>query len=172
MKARNESAYLNFGHLNLFRASSFEDLHWEPIVSVSRTNPTWMTWTGWVLTLLPALGLIFSAVMKFVHPADLDKEFDRLGWHGDMALALGIVELVCVVLYLVPQTNMLGAILLTGYLGGAIATHVRISDNFIPPIIMGVMIWLGLYFRDPRLRALVPLKTPLPPGEGGGAAAG
>ena len=140
-------------------------------MKLARTNPKWMTWTGWVLTILPTLGLIFSAVMKFVHPADLDKEFDRLGWEGSMALALGIVELVCVIVYLVPQTSVLGAILITGYLGGAIATHVRISDNFIPPIIMGVMIWLGLYFRDPRLRALLPIKTPLAPGERGDAAA-
>jgi xanthine/uracil permease len=60
--------------------------------------------------------------------------------------------------YVIPQTSVLGAILLTGYLGGAVATHVRIDDNFVPPIVMGVLVWLGLFLRDPRLRALIPLR--------------
>jgi xanthine/uracil permease len=63
--------------------------------------------------------------------------------------------------YLIPQTSLLGAILLTGYLGGAIATHVRISDNFVPPVVMGVLVWLGLYLRDPRLWPLVPMRRPI-----------
>lgn len=122
-------------------------------------NPKWMSWTGWVLTVLPALALIGSAGMKFAQPPEMMKEFvERFGWPASLAVALGAVELVCTILYLLPQTAVLGAILLTGYLGGATATHVRIHDGFVPPIIMGVIIWLGLYFRDPRIRAILPLR--------------
>jgi len=115
-------------------------------------------WVGWVLTILPVLGLVMSAAMKFVQPAGMEDGFKHLGWPMSLAVALGIVELTCTVIYVIPQTAVLGAILLTGYLGGAIATHVRIEEGFIPPIIMGVMLWLGLFLRDSRLRALLPLR--------------
>jgi hypothetical protein len=74
-------------------------------------------------------------------------------------LGLGILELICAVIYVIPRTSMLGAILLTGYLGGAIATHVRVGEQFIMPAVLGVLIWGGLYLRDYRLRALLPLRT-------------
>jgi hypothetical protein len=67
-----------------------------------------------------------------------------------------VVELCCVLLYLIPQTAVLGAILLTGYLGGATATHVRVDEAYFMPVVVGILVWLGLYLRDPRLRALVP----------------
>jgi xanthine/uracil permease len=118
-----------------------------------------LLWTGYVLSALPTLGLIASAVMKFVKPEGLPKEFARLGWPEHLATPLGIVELTCAILYAIPQTSVLGAILVTGYLGGAVATHVRIGDNFIPPVIFGVLVWLGLFLRDPRLRALLPLRS-------------
>lgn len=121
-------------------------------------NPSWVVWTGRVISALAVLSLAMSAVMKFLKPEDLVKEFGRLGWPDSLALGLGIVELTCAVLYAIPQTSVLGAILLTGYLGGATATHVRIHDNFIPPIIIGVLIWLGLFLRDQRLRAILPLR--------------
>jgi hypothetical protein len=122
------------------------------------TTPKWMFWTGWVVTALPALSLIFSAIFKIIQSQQILKEFDRLGWQGASVMPLGIVELACTIVYLIPQTSVLGAILLTGYLGGATATHVRINDNFAPPIVMGVLVWLGLFLRDPRLRALIPLR--------------
>jgi DoxX-like family len=117
-----------------------------------------MLWTGYVISALPVLALVMSAVMKFAQSPDIAKGFEHLGWPMKLALALGIVELTCTALYVIPQTSYLGAILLTGYLGGATATHVRVGDNFITPIIIGVLVWLGLFLRDPRLRALVPLK--------------
>ncbi len=103
--------------------------------------------------------LLVSGVMKLVKPANLVTEFARLGYDDNIAFALGIVEIACTVAYLIPQTSVLGAILLTGYLGGAVATHVRIGDQFIPPIAFGVLVWLGLYLRDARLRALLPLRN-------------
>lgn len=116
-------------------------------------------WTGYVLSALPVLMLVFSAVMKLATPAPVVEEFTRLGWTGEHAVPLGIVELVCATVYAIPQTAVLGAILLTGYLGGAIATHVRINEQFIGPAVVGVLIWLALYLRDPRLRALIPWRS-------------
>lgn len=117
-----------------------------------------MFWAGWVVTILPVLGLVMSAVMKFKLPKEAIEGFEKLGWRQDQALGLGILELACTVIYVIPQTSVLGAILLTGYLGGAVATHVRIDDNYVAPIVMGVLVWLGLFLRDARLRALIPLR--------------
>jgi uncharacterized membrane protein YphA (DoxX/SURF4 family) len=118
-----------------------------------------MLWIGRVISALIALALTMSAVFKFVQPEGLPDEFTRLGWPVNLAIALGIVELTCAILYAIPQTAVLGAILLTGYLGGAIATHVRIEEQFVPPLVMGVLAWVGLYLRDARLRPLVPWRT-------------
>lgn len=118
-----------------------------------------MLWTGCVLSVLPALMLIFSGVMKLLRPPEMTEGFNHLGWSVDLALALGIVELTCTALYLIPRTAVLGAILLTGYLGGAIATHVRIGEGFVPPVVLGVVIWAGLSLRDARLRELLPFRS-------------
>src|SRR5688572_18453259 len=91
--------------------------------------PAWMYWTGWVLTILPSLMLIFSAVMKFVAPPQVVEGFSKSGWNSNLLLPLGIVELASTILYLVPQTSVLGAILLTGYMGGAIAHHLRLGES-------------------------------------------
>ena len=117
-----------------------------------------MLWAGRIMSALPVLGLLFSASMKLSHPPSLDEGFTHLGWPVNLALALGILELACTIVYVIPRTAVLGAILLTGYLGGAIATHVRIGEPFLPVILMGVLIWGGLFLRDPRLRALIPLR--------------
>jgi len=122
-------------------------------------QPKWMTITGWIITGIVGLGLTFSGVMKFTGLPELTTEFvDRLGYPADLTVTIGLLELGCLIVYLVPQSAVLGAILLTGYLGGATATHVRIHDNFIWPVIGGVLVWLGIFFRDPRLRELLPLR--------------
>jgi DoxX-like family len=102
--------------------------------------------------------LLFSGVMKLAKPAAVVEEFTRLGWPESLILGLGILEIACAVVYAIPRTAVLGAVLLTGYLGGAVATHVRIGDPYFGPLIGGVLVWLGLYLRDPRLRALIPLR--------------
>lgn len=114
-------------------------------------------WAGYICSGLVALLLLFSAAMKFLKPAEVVQEFGRLGYPEKLTIVLGIIELACTVIYLIPRTVVLGAILLTAYLGGAVATHLRIGDQFFGPILFGIVIWLGLYFRDPRLRSLVPL---------------
>jgi hypothetical protein len=121
-----------------------------------------LSWIGWVITVLVALMLTFSATMKFGNSPDFTKEWDRLGYPPDLAVTIGVLEIGCAVVYLIPQTAILGAVLLTGYLGGAVATHVRLHDNFIPPVIGGILVWLALFLRDPRVRALVPVRRALP----------
>jgi hypothetical protein len=102
--------------------------------------------------------LLVSGVMKLVKPAPVVEGFAHLGYPASLALGLGIIELACIVVYDIPRTTMLGAVLLTGYLGGATATHVRIGEPFLTPIVLGVLVWGGLYLRDDRLRALIPIR--------------
>ena len=114
---------------------------------------------GWIISILPVLLLLFSATFKFLQPGDeFKKGLEQMGWTADTMFKLGFVEIGCAVLYLIPRTAVIGAILLTGYLGGAVATHVRIGDpSFVTAVILGVLIWLGLWLRDPRLKAVLPL---------------
>ncbi|HEX5105789.1 MAG TPA: DoxX family protein [Pirellulaceae bacterium] len=123
-------------------------------------NPKWMTWLGWVLTILPSLLLVFSAVMKFVGPPEVKDGFTKAGWNPNLLLPLGLTELACTILYLVPQTSTLGAVLLTGYMGGAIAHHLRLGEPIAFQVAFGVVIWLGLFLREPRLRAILPIRSP------------
>lgn len=115
-------------------------------------------WTGRVISALPILILLASAVMKLAKPDFVMEEFHRFGYSDSVVTILGIVEIACAVVYTIPRTAVLGAILITGYLGGAVATHVRVGDPFIGPIVLGVLVWLGLVLRDRRLRDLLPLR--------------
>ncbi len=115
-------------------------------------------WTGWILTALPVLVLLVSAAMKFAKPAAVLDGFAHLGWPERFTLILGILEIVCTIMYLIPATAVLGAILLTGYFGGATATHLRVGDPFWAPPLLGVLLWLGLSLRDPRVRSLLPVR--------------
>lgn len=123
-------------------------------VGVSKT----MLWTGWGMSALPVLLMLFSAIMKLMKPAPVAEGFVHLGYPESLALGIGIAELACVALYLIPRTSVLGAILLTGYLGGATASHLRIGEPFVMAVLLGVLIWGGLYLRDERVRALIPLR--------------
>jgi len=114
---------------------------------------------GWIVSALPAGLLLFSAAIKFLRPPGFDDGMNRLGWDPRMAVGLGVLEVMCTLVYLLPRTAVLGAILLTAYLGGATATHVRIADAIYGPVGAGVLVWLGLYLRDARVRALVPLRS-------------
>jgi hypothetical protein len=115
-------------------------------------------WAGRVISAIPVLMLTISAVVKLMRPVALVPEFERLQIPWRLAVPIGIVELACTIIYVIPKTAVLGAILLTAYLGGAVLTHLRIGDPFWSPIMFGVPIWAGLYLRDPRLRALLPLR--------------
>ncbi len=125
-----------------------------PTAPVSKT----MLWAGLLVSTLPVLVLLLSAVMKLVKPAPVVEGFAHLGWADSLALSLAILELACTLLYVIPQTAVLGAVLLTGYLGGATATHLRVGDPFYAPVLLGALVWLGLFLRDARLQALLPLR--------------
>ena len=119
-------------------------------------------WIGWIMSALPALFLLFDGAMKLVQPEVVVKTTVDLGYAETVILPLGVVLLACTILYLIPQTAVLGAILLTGYLGGAVATHVRVGDSLFPvffPVIVGALLWGGLLLRDTRLRALLPVRS-------------
>jgi DoxX-like family len=116
-----------------------------------------------VLTTLVALFLTFDIVIKILMLSPAVEGTTALGYPADRVFPIGVIELVCLVLYLIPRTSVLGAVLLTGYLGGAIATHVRVGSPLLShtlfPIYVAVLIWGGLYLREPRLRELVPFRT-------------
>jgi hypothetical protein len=116
-------------------------------------------WVGRILSALVVLTLLFSGTAKVMKFDGIVGEFERLGYGERVILAIGIVEIVCALLYAFPRTSVLGAILLTGYLGGATATHVRIGEQFLSPLIVGILVWGGLYLRDRRLRALLPVRS-------------
>ncbi|HEV7745358.1 MAG TPA: DoxX family protein [Pyrinomonadaceae bacterium] len=117
-------------------------------------------WGGRIMSWLPALFLLMDGVMKLFKPAIVVDGTVKLGYPENVIVPLGIVLTLCTVLYLIPRTAVLGAILLTGYLGGAVATHVRVGESLFSislPIIFGIMLWGGLYLRHYRLRKLIPL---------------
>jgi hypothetical protein len=120
-----------------------------------------MLWAGRILSAIPVLFLLFDGVAKLIQPASVVEATVRLGYPESVIPGLGILLLVSTVVYVVPRTSVLGAILLTGYLGGATATHVRIGDQLFPilfPSIVGALIWGGLFLCDERLRTLIPLR--------------
>ena len=113
-------------------------------------------WAGRIISALPVLLMGVGGVFMLVNPTPMVKTFSELGYSASLARPIACVEVACVIIYLVPQTAVLGAILLTGYLGGATASHVRAGQPFSLPVAVGVLVWLGLYLRDSRLRALIP----------------
>lgn len=115
---------------------------------------------GWILTVLPALMLLMSSSFKFIRPDGMEESLRGLGLRMDQMTWLGPLEAAVAIIYLIPQTAVLGAILITGYLGGAILTHLRVDDfMIIPHILLGIAVWLGIWLRDPRLRSLIPIRT-------------
>jgi hypothetical protein len=118
-------------------------------------------WTGRILSGLVVAFLLFDATIHILKPAPVIAGFTQLGFPVSVSVPLGVLELVFVILYLIPRTSVFGAILLTGYLGGAIAAQVRISaplfSTILFPIYVALFLWGGLYFRDPRVRALIPI---------------
>ena len=120
-------------------------------------------WAGRILSGLVVLFLIPDGIIKFIKPAPVVDAFAHLGLPLSISVTLGIILLLSTVLYAIPATSVLGAILLTGYLGGAVSTHLRIGDplfsHVLFPTYLGLLLWLGLYLREERLRALIPLRS-------------
>ncbi len=130
----------------------------DPQVTSSPGPSPAILWTGRVLTLLVSLLFVNSAYQKLTTGANGTEGIPPLGIPQSMIVPLGVLELVCVAVYVIPPTAVLGTILLTGYMGGAICTHWRVGDPFLFQIGIGVVIWLAVYLREERLRKLIPLR--------------
>jgi hypothetical protein len=114
-------------------------------------------WTGRVISILVILFLVFDGVIKLMRIAPVLQVFARQGYPDSLAVPIGALLLACTAIYAIPRTSIFGAILLTAYLGGATASNLRAGDPFYFPVVFGVLVWAGLYFRDDRLRKLIPL---------------
>jgi hypothetical protein len=128
------------------------------LIGVSKAN----LWAGRIVSGLVAVFLLLDGGMKLAKPAFVVEATVRLGYPESTIVPIGVVLIVCTVLYLIPRTAVLGAILLTAYLGGAVATQVRAGEpvfSIVFAIVFGVLVWLGLYLRNPTLRLLVPLSS-------------
>jgi len=115
-------------------------------------------WAGRIISILVALLFVFSASMKLMGVAAVKEGVTHLGLREAMLIPLGVIELACAVVYLVPSTAVLGAILLTGFIGGTIVTHWRVAEPVYIQTALGLLVWLGLYLREERLKALIPIR--------------
>ena len=132
-----------------------------PQISLSgdAPNPSKGTrWAGFALSALPAFAMVLNAIQKLMHTASMVAFMTRFGIAENQIFKIGVLELTCVITYLIPQTSVLGAILMAAYMGGATATVIRAGHSGIGPVMLGVFAWLGLYLREPRLRALMPFR--------------
>jgi hypothetical protein len=126
----------------------------------SKISPK-MLWTGRIISALAVLFLLFDGVLKLFKTAEVVDITVRLGYSESIIVSLGMILIASTVIYVIPRTTFLGAILLTGYLGGAVATHVRAGGPLFSiafPVILGMLIWGGPYLRDKQLRAIIPLR--------------
>ena len=124
-----------------------------------------MLWAGRLISLWPAFDIVLSATWKLTRNPGYVAEFGRIGWPESALTGLALLQLGCLALYLIPPTAVLGAVLLTGYLGGAIAAYVRMGEPYpvLVPLSTSLIAWAGIYLRDQRLRALLPLRRRLRP---------
>lgn len=128
--------------------------------STTASTSKTMLWTGRVVSTLPALMLLFAGGMKLMKSAAVLQGFAQYGYPERLIVVIGILEIACTVVYLVPRLSVLGAILMTAFLGGATASNVRIGNpSSAVTVILGILVWAGLYLRDPRVRALLPLRS-------------
>ncbi|MGN6505613.1 MAG: DoxX family protein [Tepidisphaeraceae bacterium] len=126
---------------------------------LTRQKPGASVWIGRILSTLLVLFMASGVVMFAIKPDVVKQSITDFGWPERFAVYVVVIELACVLLYAIPQTAVLGAILLSGYLGGAVATHFRVGDwSALMPLAFGVIAWLALFLREPRLRRLIPLR--------------
>ena len=113
-------------------------------------------WTGWVLSALPALFLLSGSVTAMMHSPQVVEGTAKLGYQASILPVLGAIEFCCAVLYLIPRTAVLGALLLTAYCGGAVASHARLGQaQWVVPVVFGAVVWAGLLLRRPGLRRVM-----------------
>ena len=116
-------------------------------------------WAGRIISGLFVLFMLFNGVIGLMQPPQAVQGMVHLGYAQHLGIPIAVIMLVCTILYAIPQTAFLGALLLTAYFGGATASHVRVGEPFYFPIIFGVLAWAGLFLRVDRLRSLIPLRS-------------
>jgi hypothetical protein len=128
-------------------------------IASTKSSTTKSLWTGRVVSWLCALYVAFAAIVKLLQPPMVLEGFVHYGYPARLVIPIGVIELTCAIVYLIPRTSVLGAILLTGLIGGATATNLRIGDQgFVAPVILGILVWGGLFLRDQGLRDLIPIR--------------
>lgn len=130
----------------------------DQVVPVSKKR----RWTGWILSTLAVLFMLFDSYSHLTMPTPVADAFVRLGYPVSLGIGIGILGLVCTALYAIPRTSIVGAILLTGFLGGATAANLRVADPLFEtlfPVLFGALIWAGIFLRDDLLRGLVSFRA-------------
>ena len=126
------------------------------------TPPKSRLWTGRILSILTILFLLFDGIMKLIRPLPVTQAMTQLGFPQHLSVPIGVILLLCTALYTIPSTSVLGAVLLTGYLGGAVVSQLRIGASLFGstlfPIYFAVLMWAGIYLQEPRLRACIPVR--------------
>lgn len=118
-----------------------------------------MIWSGYVISALPVLALLFAGGVKLMRSASVVQGMAQYGFPANLVLVIGTLEVACTIIYVIPRTAVLGAILMTAFLGGATVANVRVGNpSYVITVILGILVWLGLYLRDARVRELVPLR--------------
>ena len=107
----------------------------------------WILWTGRVLSALSTLMLLASGLMKLSGKPEITDQFVKLGFQPSAIPTIAALEIACVILYAIPHTAVLGAVLITGYLGGAVVTHLRLGEPFVSALVPGILVWAGIYLR-------------------------
>lgn len=154
-------------HWSAADLKAHEEMEETPMQSSQTTTVSGgMLWAGRIAGALAVLFLLFDGVVKLLMLPLAVEATAQLGYPAGSVLAIGLIELVCLVLYVIPRTSILGAILLTGYLGGAVATHVRIGSPLLThvlfPVYVALLVWGALFLHDGRVRALIPLRAQRP----------
>ena len=143
-----------------FQSAKRGTIYMDDVQVREKSGKRWMLWAGRLLSLWPAIIVVSSATWKLSRSPWYVAEFGRIGWPESALTGLALLQLGCLVLYLIPPTAVMGTVLLTGYLGGAIAAYVRIGEPYpvLVPLATSLIAWAGIYLREERLRALLPLR--------------
>jgi hypothetical protein len=128
-------------------------------MTLTKSRPAGGRWAGWIINGLVILFLLFDAITKIFKEVHTIEASAKLGWPAEQIQGIGLVLLVATILYMIPRTALPGAILLSAYLGGAVAIMVRAGENFIFPILFGVLVWAGFYFRNAKFRSMIARPT-------------
>jgi hypothetical protein len=155
---RNDTALKLFHACNFVLLTTKKTMETQVTINMEKQQSKAMLWTGRIISTITILFLLMDSIMKIFRESHHIEGTVKLGFTDAAVQPIGITLLVCTILYIIPRTAVLGAILLTAYLGGAVAIMARVGEPFYFPIIFGVLVWCGLFFRDMKIRNIIPIK--------------